>query len=307
MDDTASHALQPLPAEEAWRALAYRLLAGRPAGVTPAPPPAEILPAQIPANLPFEVPMPEGSRIVGSVLNTGGLEQATVYGDAVESPLDVLAYYRRQLVADGWYELDSEGQQPGGFNAADPSYRAHAQFCRSERGPAIFVEATRQEGGPTALRILLYTDERNSPCLPRERRGLPPSPIPPLPPPPGARFVMGAGPTTSVRMHSPRSENGLGPAARQLTGSVGTDHAHSSVEIGTDLDLNDLANHYNRYLETGGWLPADSGRTEWTAWSTWTFRRERGEQWRGLLVVFQRPDIQDRYIIQVLAECLRER
>lgn len=312
MDDGAQQGLPLLQPEEAWRALAYRLMSGRQPRITPEPPLAQILPAQMPADLPVEIPMPNGSRIVGSVLNTGGLERVTIYGDALESPQDVLAFYHQQLVGDGWSELDLDTRRGGGFNDVDHYHQVRGQFCRGERGPAIFVEATRQERAPTSLRITLYTDERNSPCLPRERRGPPPNPIPPLPPPAGARFVLGAGPTTSVRAYTARSASEPGPA-RQLGGSLGTDHAHSSVEIGTDLDLEELAQHYNRHLEAGGWLPEESERMDRpagfrlrTAWSTWTFRRERDGRWRGLLIVFQQPDIPNRYIIQVLAESLRE-
>lgn len=303
MDDTPREGLPLLQPEEAWRALAYRVMSVAPMRVTPEQPPIEILPAQLPAGLPVEIPLPGGSRIVGSVLGGGGLETVTVYGDALGAPEDVLAFYRERLEGDGWYEVDRDRQRPGGFNHIDHSYQASAHFCRDERGPALFVEATRRDSATTTLRVLLYTDERNPVCLPHERRGPPPNPIPPLPPPSGARFVMGAGPATRAWTDTAGSEPGR---TRDLGGNLGPDSAHSSVELGTDLDLHDLATHYNRHLEAGGWSKGETGQSELTAWSRWTFRRERDEPWRGLLIVFQRPDVPQRYIVQVLAEWLRE-
>lgn len=93
----------------------------------------EILPAQLPPDLPVEIPLPEGSRIVGSVLNSGGLEMVAIYSDALQSPQGILAFYRELLLGHGWYELDPDGQRPGGFNAPDHSYQVHGRFCRSER------------------------------------------------------------------------------------------------------------------------------------------------------------------------------
>jgi hypothetical protein len=283
-DERREGGLEPFEPEEAWRALVLRMMPSRPARVTPQPPEMEVFPGQLPPNLPVDIPLPAGSRIVGTVLNSGGLEEVTVYIDALESPRDLLDFYRERLLPGGWYRVDTGGHASNGFNDADGSYQIQGQFCRSEQGPTLLVTATQQENGLAVLRVGLYTDERTSPCLPHQRRGPPANPVPPLPLPAGARIVMGAGPW----------------------GSRGPDSAHSGAEIEIELDLAAVAEHYSRHLEAGGWTKRDSDQSGLCAWSTWTFQHEREEAWRGLLVVFQRPDCAHRYVLQTWAEWLRE-
>ncbi len=282
-DETRNGSLQPFKADQAWHALVLHIMAGRPARFTSPQSETEVFPGQIPPSLPVDIPLPKGSRIVGTVLNGGPLERITVYLDSLELPTKLLDFYRQRLWSEDWYEFETGRPASHGFNDADESFHLQSQFCRGEQGPALLVTATQQENGLTSLRIGVYTDERTSPCMPRERRGPPTDPVPPLPPPAGARFIMGAGPT----------------------GSRGPDSAHSGVVIETELDLAAVMAHYTRHLELGGWTRQDNGQSELSAWSTWTFRHERGETWRGLFVAFQRPDVSHRYILETWAEWLR--
>jgi hypothetical protein len=276
--------LKPFAPDEAWQTLVRRMTQPRPVKATPLQPKMDVFAGKIPPNLPVDIPVPERSRIVGTVLNGGGSETVTIYLDTVESPTELLDFYRTRLASQEWYEFETGRPTSHGFNDDDASSHVLCQFCRGEQGPALLMTGTQQANGLTAVRIGLYTDTRSSPCTPRERPGPPTDPVPPLPPPAGARFVMGAGPS----------------------GSRGPDSAHSRAEIEIELDLAAVMAHYTAHLEIGGWTKRDSGQSGLSAWSTWAFRHERGEAWRGLLLVFQRPDVRHRYVLETWAEWLQE-
>jgi hypothetical protein len=68
------------------------------------PPPDEvrILAGRMPDGLPVEIPLPNGSRVVGTVVNSAGREGTTIYIDAEGSPQRILAFYR--AIARQWLE-----------------------------------------------------------------------------------------------------------------------------------------------------------------------------------------------------------
>jgi hypothetical protein len=250
--------------------------------MTPPQPELDIVVCRLPDSLPFAMPLPVGARVVGTIVNPGGLERFSIYMDAPQSPEQVLASYRESLLSIGWFELNTGGRR-GGFHNTDPELDRYAQFCQSERGPGLFVHAVAGDGSPTEAQLSVYVDGRSSPCTPRPHRGMPDSPIPALAPPRGARFAMGSFPA----------------------GGVGPDGAASGIEFQTDLDLTTVASHYDKQLQGGGWTYVGSDEDRLAHWSTWSFEHEDGS-WRGLFIVFRRPDIGGRYLLQVKAERLPE-
>ena len=60
----------------------------------------------------------------------------------------------------------------------------------------------------------------------------------------------------------------------------------------------ELADHYNEQLQTIGWEMQNNGEEEGTAWSTWTFQDEQGQDWSGTLVVIGVPKSNDgRFVV----------
>ena len=68
----------------------------------------------------------------------------------------------------------------------------------------------------------------------------------------------------------------------------------------TDRDLVTLATHYTMQLEKGGWVRSGMGQDGPAAWSTWTFQDEEKEQWRGLFFIFNVPEREREYILEVM-------
>ena len=243
--------------EQALRLLARRLLsAPYPGG------PAEevqILVGELPADLPIEVPLPEGARTIGSLVR--GDRSVQIVLDVDQAADAVVAFYREQLETAGWYELDWP-MRPGGFGFGAEA--AMATFCYSRRGPSLMVTAFEAEGALTDVRLNLQTDPRHLPCtMLGWPHGPPMSLIPNLRAP------------TRATMHGGGGSSGSGNSW------------HSTVILETDLDAEALAAHYNEQLQTAGWKLADRGSAGPAAWSTWSFTDDQGDTWAGTLLILE--------------------
>jgi hypothetical protein len=105
--------------EAALRDLAERLLAPSLLGPGAEPISARLLPEQVPAGLPVELPVPEGSRLIGSLVRLTGGETsgATVVIEASGTAASILAFHERSLTAQGWTTapFSGPGNPPGGL------------------------------------------------------------------------------------------------------------------------------------------------------------------------------------------------
>ncbi len=260
--------------ERGLRELALRLAA------TPSPdmPPAEREPqlfiGHMPPNLPVELPLPEGSRIVGAVVG-----RATVIYLDVDLPAKAaLDFYRERMMAAGWSEPQMPGMRHGGFVPSffPPAHRA--LLCKSEQGPGMTVIAYGAPGKTTDVRVELDTyaeHPEQSPCAQqrrmREHMGHQMWDIfPPLVPPSGAQ-------------QQPQGGGG------------GGDHWYTSAALQSDQALGDIWVHYDAQLQDAKWTRTTSGESGPVAWSTWTFTDDEAESWRALFFILQEPDEPNAY------------
>src|SRR5437879_1261354 len=111
----------------------------------------QVLVGELPQNLPGEIPLPEGSRVVGSLIR--GPQYATSVVDVELPPEQVLEFLRERLQAAGWQESEfSGGPRPGGFTVPGlPA--AITTFCLGSRGPGLTVTAHTRENTGTDLRL----------------------------------------------------------------------------------------------------------------------------------------------------------
>ena len=94
----------------------------------------------------------------------------------------------------------------------------------------------------------------------------------------------------------------LTAGARQQGGSGGDSvHSNATLSLDKDMDIVELASHYNTQLESGGWIRGDAGNNGPFAWSTWTFRDEDGEPWFGNFIIMKMPVQQLQYTLQAQA------
>jgi hypothetical protein len=264
---------------EAMRELAVRII--QPAYIRfvtqprPSGPP-ELLPGQLPPNPPIPLPVPEGSRIIGTVVQNG--EPTTVL-DVALSPDAALAFYRERMAALGWtqQQMPEYHQQHGGFTESTPRHPIQSmQFFVGPRGPSLRMTVTLDpEQGPLT-EVHLAFDTTPDPTQGPWRRhwNAFENMVPPLEPPDGAEQRFGGG------------------------GGGGGDW-RSSATLRTDLDLPAIAPHYDAPLAQAGWQRSRNGITPPVAWSTWTFTDEDGEPWRALLVILQHPEVEHQYLLDL--------
>jgi hypothetical protein len=239
----------------------------------------QLLVGQIPPNLSIEVPIPAGSRILGSLLRSK--ENIDIVLDCALSPDEVVQFYKERLAAAGWNELETMRPHHGGFvHSGMPMLLNHIVFCGGTQGPAFTVNASEGKNSRTNVRIELNGSSEFSPCaqpnrmpyrmMHRQFQDL----IPPLYPPKGARQQGG-------------------------WGGGGSSHWHSNSTLEANADLPALAAHYNSQLAQGGWTLSGEGQSGPLARSTWTFQDEDKEPWRGLFFILGVPGKDRHYVLEI--------
>ncbi len=274
MGEDAHSETSPEGTEEArLRELALLLLAPR-HGDTPPGEQPRLLVGQIPPDFPFELPLPEGSRVVGSFV----YGQPTIVVETTTSSADaVLRFYRDHLPALGWHEEDHMLGRQGGFISTFMANRSFARFTREESPSTLHLMAFLGPQDEVVAHISLHDDPR--PARQPRRRSHPDlwDILPPIEPPPGA------------------SQTGGG-------GSASDDRVESNAYLETDLDLTALAAHYTQQLKQAGWELRDEAVSGPLAWSTWTFQDDESEPWRAWFFILKRPDVAQRFTLHLEAE-----
>jgi hypothetical protein len=142
--------LPPPEADDLLLELVGRLLPG-----------ARLVPLRFPDELPFEFPLPSGSRLVGSAVQyrDGSPLEINMPMDAPGTPEEILGYYDRALSGLGW----REGPQKFGAlsnEAWAAINRVSRDFCRADaqQDRRIWLRVDEQATGPSAVRALLTLD-----------------------------------------------------------------------------------------------------------------------------------------------------
>lgn len=242
---------------------------------------------RLPEDLPVEISIPDGFAVVGSLVR----DEHDPYDDpAIEIVLDARMSaeqaretYRELMSAAGWSEPERRG--PGGGFDFRP-VGTTALFCRSARGPALFLSAHERppddRDAPTDVRLRLITSSRHSPCAPDPYEPEFDRIIPNLAPPPGSYQFPGGG-----------------------GGGMDAVDTHATLE--TDLEPAAVGTHYAAQLEEAGWLRLDEGQSGPQAWSVWSFTDDNGQPWEGVFTALRLRQPSSRYFLQVYAELILER
>jgi len=265
---------QPEHAIMALQDLALRLIDQHSFDASPSEEP-QLLVGQLPDPLPVSLPVPEGSRIVGSLIDRKKIVQVVL---DVPLPAEaVVAYYHERLTAAGWVTL--RYRPVTGFTQAGREQRTGSVFCRSGRGPALDMQALATNDGFTDVRLFLHTDPHSTPCASQWNPDGSAQLIPDLVSPPAAQLVYGSG-------------------------GGGEGNAFSTATLETDLALADVAAHFAGQLEQAGWARQHEEHNSPLVWSTWVFEAMTGEGGKGSLQFFvlQRPEAAHRYALDVRAQ-----
>jgi hypothetical protein len=236
-----------------------------------------LLIGQLPDTLPFDLPLPTGSRVLGSLQRSA--EHAEVIVDVPLAQEETLAFYRAQMQASGWLEEEfPPGVRAGGFvSTGFPGIGSMLHLHQGVRGPSLRLHAVPGLAGQTEVRLHIDLSGRDSPAhrsRMRRQQMMGHNLLPPLPAPAGARQTGGGG-------------------------GGGSDSYYSSATLETDADLPTLTTHYAGQLEKAGWSQIDAGQSGPLAWHAWTFQDEDGEPWRGLFFILKIPGAERQYALYI--------
>jgi hypothetical protein len=275
------------------RELAERLLAGNttPVGVVgPAVrqrQTAELLPGRLPDGLPFTLPMPPGSALVGSATRSAGGApiSADVLLEAPGSSGDIQAFYEQALADQGWTRPAATSGV--GFQSSDQTPLA---MCLGD-DTSIMLALGPLAPGRTEVRLSVTLPSRPRAsagsfdyaanlCTARASLAAPSPPIyrrdllPSLRPPAGSHL-------------------------QDAGGAMGPDYATSEATVDTTLTAGELETSFARQLERIGWIKLDSGDAGAVAFSAWALPNE--PDWFGMLAIMELP-IENRYALTVRVE-----
>lgn len=237
----------------------------------------QLLVGQLPPDMPLELPLPEESRLLGSL----AVENPMI---AIETQLageDVVAFYRARLTAAGWTVQEHFGPMQGGFVQSSRSDHSMATFFTPDDRFTLAVMTAPAPGGRTTVQLTLQGEAAE--FRPRLRPHRPDfmAVLPPIHGPKGA-------------LQMPRGSSG------------GPDSAESNAALEADFDLAAVAIHYVDELERDGWRRLDAGTSGPVAWSTWSFVDTEGATWQALLLILQRPGRHGKYALTLSAELERD-
>lgn len=219
---------------------------------------------ELPTDLPFELPIPEGASIIGTSERS---TYADILLDTDLEPLAVRDFYREALSGENWRDV-SLNMQGGGFQSGP----VDAQFCYQDMEAQLNVFASKNASGSTDIR--LYVQDEADPYLCATsggeiRRPLINDPyrlIPPLSTPEGV----------TIR------DTGSGGSGSRPTGPTS---AFQAATLETELTPQEIAEAYNTQLEGHDWTLLSAGSDEAIAWSIWTVEDEEQTTWAGTLII----------------------
>ena len=112
---------------------------------------------KIPENLPIEVPIPEQSRVVGTLARSETHVEIVLESDL--TPEEVFSFYRVQLTSLGWHELeDMWPHHAGGFLHSDFGPHMNITFCQGSDGAGLMLNIAPLESTTTHVRLDLSLD-----------------------------------------------------------------------------------------------------------------------------------------------------
>ncbi len=234
---------------------------------------ATIYVGKLPDTLPVDLPLPDGSRVIGSVVRAE--ESIQVVLDAPQGPDRVLDFYRQRMPAAGWSVPDQSIAPNSGF--VQSGFGTGLTFCQARTGPSLFINASAEPGQATDVRLTLNIAKTQSyPCSPQ----------------PGG---LSASSTSIPRLVAPGG-------ARQVEGGSGgssTGSTYNSATLATDQNAAALAAFYGDQLAQAGWTKQDSGQSGPVSWSTWSLQDKQGTSWKGLFFALDLSGTPSRRFVYV--------
>lgn len=241
-------------------ALALRLLGpwGEPGRMS-----VELEPGGLPDDLPFDVPLPEGAQLLGSVVRRGVAQELLNVQTVLDAQMptqEVMASFQASLTEAGW--SGRAEPQPTGFLPVQANLSA--MYCSPGDEAFMYVSALFVAGRPTDVRLDINLEANYSPCPDIAMA------------PPDPHFSEAPMPTLTAPADSEVVVHG---------GMMMSDQASSSAVITSGQSQGTLMAHYEAQLEEAGWQRSDGSQDAAADSSHWTLGDEQDGVWAGVLTI----------------------
>lgn len=209
-----------------------------------------------PKDVPYELPTPKDSRIIGSI--TGTWVDYLLIFDSNLTAESIHEFYEQSLIEKGWKEAPT--MQGGGFTDQSSPYK---WYCYGKNEAVLGVETPSAPSEKSSIRLTLDISPDPHMCNPDPNQGsIYISMIPELRAPQGVA-VQGTGAGSSDR------------------------DAQVTANLKGDLSAAEVVKFYDEQLLAAGWEMQNAAEGEGAAWSQWTFQDEQGNNWIGALMVME--------------------
>jgi hypothetical protein len=236
-----------------------------------------LYPAALPPGFSIELPLPPGSRLIGSAVrqqpdSPAGRprgEGIDIVLEALGTAAEIVGWFDSTLTEQGWNAPPERAPLLPGFQQAPlPSNRV---YCQSESGPWIAIVVPDAVGQPLEREmreVRIYLDTSGSgPCTP-SRGSLPGRP--------------------QIADLLPRLTAPTGAVLSPVGGGGNENHWNSEALARTSTDAATLEAEIAHQLETAGWLRLDDSAGGDLAWSRWRVPAT-DDEFRGFLMVVEGP------------------
>jgi hypothetical protein len=227
---------------------------------------AELLIGALPADLAATLSLPDGARVIGSVVRDDR-SMATAYLTLARDPEASFAFFRQQMLDAGW-RTPPEREPPRGFRTPGPETFSGV-FCAPD-GEHLSLSAADDAGNTVAHLTYYSTYPAISPCdRPTRPRGL-------------ADDLQERMPVLNVPRDELRERGGMGSSM-----GAGRESAWTSVELNSGRRAAEIAAGLAGQLEAEGWVPTSTADDERASLRTWFRTFDDGFEANGSLMVVE--------------------
>ena len=220
---------------------------------------SQIVIGKFPDDLQIEIPQPSKAEIVGSIKRG-----EDIYEIALDIPVaapQVKSFYENQLIEKEWKQQEDMSPKRA-FATSATQVEENLSFCKSEKGPLLQLNINQSENNFTEVSISLNTDESNSSC----------------------RFLIRGLPFSFAKtpILKPPANTKVTP---KQAGGMSSEMSHSMANLESQLNLQQLNQHYISQMQEAGWTKMTDGQNNQAAFSMWSLKDKDNISWQGMMSI----------------------
>jgi hypothetical protein len=206
----------------------------------------ELLPGALPDELPFDLPLPDGSKVVGTFVRP---LRYYIFGEVPKSALDVMTFFTSALSRDGWVYVPF-GASWGGFARVDKPESGQMSFHHRSRHAGLIVETASYSTTESYMTLSISMDDADPGAVENEIQD-------------------GCTDHVTHELRLPVLLPLPGDEQVETNGGSNRDFGFSSGALWTRAPLSVIIEHYASQFEAAGWQQLESRVNDFAAWHSW--------------------------------------